>query len=274
MELYVMFIVLVIIVILIYLFFKYRSKRNNESFETNKPTEPNLIPKVIYQTWHTKNLPTNMQKCVDKLKKDNPDYEYHLYDDLDCREFIKNNFDNSILNAFDKLIPGAYKADLWRYCILYKKGGIYLDIKYQCHNGFSFRQLEQNKEYLVLDRPGFWKQHKRGIYNAFMVCKPGNDILLKCIYKITENVYKKIYGFNPLYPTGPGLLGEIFFNGPNDSDIINDFVMKYNFTGKNDVIYYNNNIILKNYDEYRNEVKLNQKNKHYNILWNERNIYN
>ena len=50
--------------------------------------------------------------------------------------------------------------------------------------------------------------------------------------------------------------------------------MKYNFTGKNDVIYYNNNIILKNYDEYRNEVKLNQKNKHYNILWNQRNIYN
>jgi hypothetical protein len=134
--------------------------------------------------------------------------------------------------------------------------------------------LQQNKEYLVLDRPGFWKQNKRGIYNAFMVCKPGNDILLKCIYKITENVYKKIYGFNPLYPTGPGLLGEIFFNGTNEIVAIKEFVMNYDYTGNSDVIYYNNNIILKNYDEYRNEVRLNQKNKHYHILWNERKIYN
>ena len=269
-----MFIVLLLIVILIYLFFNYISKRKNESFETNNPSEPNLIPQVIYQTWHTKDLPPNMKKCVDKLKKDNPDYEYQLYDDFDCREFIKDNFDNSILNAFDKLIPGAYKADLWRYCILYKKGGIYLDIKYQCHNGFSFRQLEKNKEYLVLDRPGFWKQNKRGIYNAFIVCKPGNETLLKCIYKISENVYKKIYGFNPLYPTGPGLLGEIYFNGLTAMDKLKDFVMSYNYTGKNDVIFYNNNIILQNYHEYRNEVKLNQKNKHYHTLWHERKIYN
>ena len=274
MYLYILVLILLFTLFAIYLFFNYRIKRKNETFESIENNEPNLIPKMIYQTWHTKNLPPNMKKCVDKLKKDNPDYEYHLYDDFDCREFIKNHFDNSILNAFDKLIPGAYKADLWRYCILYKKGGIYLDIKYQCENGFSFNKLKKNKEYLVLDRPGFWKKNKHGIYNAFMVCKPGNETLLKCIYKITENVYKKMYDFNQLYPTGPGLLGEIYFNGLTTMDKVKDFVMNYNYTGKNDVIFYNNNIILKNYDEYRDEQKLNQKNKHYYTLWHERKIYN
>ena len=268
-----MFIVLLLIVILIYLLFNYISNRKNESFETNNPSEPNLIPQVIYQTWHTKNLPPNMKQCVDKLKKDNPDYEYQLYDDFDCREFIKDNFDNSIVNAFDKLIPGAYKADLWRYCVLYKKGGIYLDIKYQCHNGFSFSQLEKNKEYLVLDLPGFWKQNKHGIYNAFMVCKPGNETLLKCIYKITENVYKKIYDFNPLYPTGPGLLGEIYFNGINAIDKLNNFFMRYDNNGKNDMILYNNKLILTNYPQYRNEQKRYQLSKHYYKSWTERKIY-
>jgi mannosyltransferase OCH1-like enzyme len=79
-----------------------------------------------------------MQECVDKLKKDNPEFEYHFYDDNQCREYIKDNFNKDVLHAFDKLIPGAFKADLWRYCILYKKGGIYLDIKYQCENNFKF----------------------------------------------------------------------------------------------------------------------------------------
>uniref|UniRef100_A0A6C0HCH7 Glycosyltransferase n=1 Tax=viral metagenome TaxID=1070528 RepID=A0A6C0HCH7_9ZZZZ len=270
MDLYVLFIIIFILLLLIYAYFNDRAKIKNERVETS---EPNVIPNVIYQTWHTKDLPPNMQKCVDKLKREHPDYEYHLYDDTDCRNFIKDNFDSSILHAFDTLIPGAYKADLWRYCILYKKGGIYLDIKYQCENGFSFRQLEKNKEYFVLDRPGFWKQKKHGIYNAFMVCKPGNKTLLNCIYKISENVYRRFYDFNQLYPTGPGLLGELYFHKLDPISQLKDFVMNYKYTDKNDLILYNTNIILKNYDEYRKEQNVNQTNKHYHTLWHERNIY-
>lgn len=270
MDLYVLFIIIFILLLLIYAYFNYRAKIKNERVETS---EPNVIPNVIYQTWHTNDLPPNMQKCVDKLKREHPEYEYHLYDDTDCRNFIKDNFDSSILHAFDTLIPGAYKADLWRYCILYKKGGIYLDIKYQCENGFSFRQLEKNKEYFVLDRPGFWKQNKHGIYNAFMVCKPGNKTLLNCIYKITENVYRRFYDFNQLYPTGPGLLGELYFHKIDTISQLKDFVMNYKYTNKNDLILYKTNIILKNYDEYRKEQNVNQTNKHYHTLWHERNIY-
>ena len=50
------------------------------------------------------------------------------------------------------MVPGAYKADLWRYCILYIYGGIYIDIKLEPINGFRFREL-LDKEYFVLDCP-------------------------------------------------------------------------------------------------------------------------
>ena len=33
-----------------------------------------------------------------------------------CRDFIQKHFNMETLWAFDKLKPGAYKADLWRYC--------------------------------------------------------------------------------------------------------------------------------------------------------------
>ena len=102
-----------------------------------------VIPLNIFQTWHTKKLPPLMENAVNKIKLLNPRFNHQLFDDYDCREFIKKNFTLEILNAYDSLIPGAYKADLWRYCILYKLGGIYLDIKYIPHNGFRFISLTE-----------------------------------------------------------------------------------------------------------------------------------
>ena len=62
------------------------------------------------------------------------------------------------------------------------------------------------KEHWVLDAD------KNGIYNALMVCKQGNEILLKAIYQIVENVKNNFYGTHPLEPTGPLLLKTLFTN--------------------------------------------------------------
>jgi mannosyltransferase OCH1-like enzyme len=53
-----------------------------------------------------------------------------MYDVDDQREYIKNNFKNDVLKTFDSLNSYTKKSELWKYCILYKKGGIYLDTKY------------------------------------------------------------------------------------------------------------------------------------------------
>ncbi len=130
------------------------------NYKRSKKAEYNsVIPLKIYQTWHSKDLPTRMKQSVERLKARHPRFEHFLFDDNDCREFIAKNFDNNVLKAFDSLIPGAYKADLWRYCILYKNGGIYLDIKYDCINSFRFIELTE-KEHWVLDING------NNIYNA------------------------------------------------------------------------------------------------------------
>jgi mannosyltransferase OCH1-like enzyme len=162
-----------------------------------------VIPLNIFQTWHTKDLPPLMRNTVNKIILNNPRFNYKLFDDNDCRNFINDNFNQDVLNAFDSLIPGAYKADLWRYFILYKNGGVYLDIKYTPYNGFRFINLME-KEHWVLD------MDKNGIYNALMVCKPNNEILLKAIYKVVENVKNKFYGNNCLQPTGPLMLAQFF----------------------------------------------------------------
>lgn len=223
----------------------------------------NIIPLNIFQTWHSKQLPPMMLKNTEFIKQSNPAFNYMLFDDDDCREFIKTNFNSDVLNAFNTLIPGAYKADLWRYCVLYISGGIYIDIKYAPINGFKFISLTE-KEHWVLD------MDNTGVYNALIVAKPGNGILLQAINNIVDNVKHRYYGNSCLDPTGPLLLAKLFSSEQKQSfDMKHTFYvsMKYRF------ILFNNYFIFKSYNEYLDEHAQNQKVPHYSALWNQRQIY-
>ena len=229
----------------------------------NKEQYNQVIPLNIYQTWNTKDLPPLMKQTVDMIKQNNPRFNHHLFDDNDCRNFIKDNFDSSVLNAFDTLIPGAYKADLWRYCVLYKNGGIYLDIKYAPYFGFKFINLTE-KEHWVLD------MDKNGVYNALIVCKPNNEILLKAINKVVENVRHRFYGTSPLEPTGPLMLANFFSQSDKTNfDMYHDIYKSI----KNRFVFFNGYLVFKSYNEYLNEQRSTEKTGHYSTLWNNRNIY-
>jgi len=227
-----------------------------------------VIPLKIYQTWHTKELPEKMKQCVNNLKIHNPEFEFFLYDDNDCRNFIKDHYPIEFLNAYDKLIPGAYRADLWRLCILYKYGGIYVDIKYQCINNFKFIQLT-DKEYIVSD--GFHAEDSTySIYNGIIIVKQNNEFILKSMIRLLYNVSINYYGVSCYDVSGPSMFRYIY----------NEYEKKYQFElfhygpVDNERIIYKNKIILNHYDEYRIEQKKNELNKHYSILWENRQIYN
>lgn len=224
----------------------------------------NVIPLTIYQTWHTKDLPPGMRESVEFIKNNNPAFMHCLYDDNDCRNFIKDNYDNDVLTAFDTLIPGAYKSDLWRYCILYKKGGIYLDIKYIPANGFKFINLSES-EHFVHDTD------RIGIYNALMVCKMGNPILLNAINRIVQNTKHKYYGQSSLEPTGPKLLASLF-------DRTHTRVIQMHHFASNNLmqryICYNGYVIFRQYPGYMAESRTQSITKYYGDLWNEKHIYN
>jgi len=258
------------------IFDKLKTIKSN-NFEI-KDSYNSVIPLNIYLTWSIKELPPKMQENVDIMRIVNPEFNIQLFDDNDCRDFIQNHFTEDILIAFDTLKPGAYKADLWRLCILYINGGIYIDIKLNCINNFKFIALTE-KEHLVLDRPGYWVKGKIGFHNALLVSKPKNNLFLRCINKISENVKNKYYGYNYLYPTGPGLLGEEYIKmlRENESTInIQTELDKLDLClEENEQIIFNNIPILKTtYKEYRTEQKLFAKTLNYGEIYNFKQIYN
>ena len=83
-------------------------------------------------------LPPKMYDCVrDNLlmNRVGVDCIHYLFNDDECRAFIAREYPSDVLDAYDNLIPTAFKADLWRYCVLYMYGGVYLDIKLQFCGG-------------------------------------------------------------------------------------------------------------------------------------------
>ncbi len=228
-----------------------------------------VIPKHVYQTWHSRDIPKTIKEGMISLRKKNPDFEYHFFDDDACRYFIKFNFGNRVLNAYNMLKPGAYKADLWRYCLMYIKGGIYLDIKYDTVGDFKLDALTDQEYYI---RDTYSKVHYKDeyVYNAILVSKPGNEIYKKCIDRIVKNVENRDYCRNNLDITGPGLLKTIL-----DENKKYLKTRKYNFKnyrnlGKGDV-YYNKKLVLKIHkrDEY---YKVNK--NHYSVLYKNKQVFN
>jgi len=173
---------------------KEKEKENKESW-----------PKIIFQLWHSsEDVSEQMIQRTEVLKRQHPDFHYQLFFLDMAREFIRENFESKVLTAFDSIVPFAFKSDLWRYCILYKYGGIYLDVKYECTNGFRFSQLDTVQEYYVFD------MNQTSIYNGFMVAKPNNPIFLHIINQIVKHTRERYYGENDLTVTGSGLLGHMF----------------------------------------------------------------
>lgn len=142
----------------------------------------NNIPKVVFQTWKTKILHPNIMKIIEGMKLNNPNYNFQLHDDDDMNNFIKKEFPHAIYSAFSLLNEGAARADLWRYCILYKKGGIYLDID-SVING-NIDELIKKDDDCIITR----EKNRPYFSNWFLISVAGHPFLKLTIEKTVSNI--------------------------------------------------------------------------------------
>lgn len=154
------------------------------------------IPKQIFQTWKTKLLSPQMQRAVNTVRSMNPEYLYVLFDDDECRQYLLKYFPAEVVEAFDTIIPGAFKADLWRYAVLYREGGVYMDIDFV--EQLPLRDLIQPQDVLVSVKDRF-----KGVFQAFIAVVPGHPVLKMALDICVANVKNKYLGVNSLDRTGP-----------------------------------------------------------------------
>lgn len=109
-----------------------------------------MIPKIIHQTYKDYNLPNIYKDCQEKIKKINPDFEYRFYTDNDMFNYIKVNFPD-YYEKFCSLPRMIMKIDMFRYFLMYKDGGIYVDMDYEFFKKID-DELLNNKIILPISR--------------------------------------------------------------------------------------------------------------------------
>lgn len=87
------------------------------------------IPRIVHQTWWEAIQPDvypNLSRLVESFRQSG--WEYRFYTDRDAVAFLQKHFPPSVFEAYQALVPGAFKADLFRYCVLLIAGGLYADV--------------------------------------------------------------------------------------------------------------------------------------------------
>jgi hypothetical protein len=203
-----------------------RSRLNAADWDGPLPMLPegDAIPRVIHQTYPVKTLPPLLQDAVDRLRGGNPQWQHHLYDDGDVRDFIGLHYDGRVLAAYNRIDPayGAARADLFRYLLLYRLGGVYLDIKSGC--GIPLDDLLLPGDRYLLS---FWHRedaaYRRewGLHSElahvpdgefqqwYIACAPGHPFLRAVLAKVLQNLEE----YRP-FTDGIGRSGVLRVTGP------------------------------------------------------------
>lgn len=270
----IIFIILILIVTITLLIINCfnKDKFNNQSelcFKSykniifNENIIKDKIPYIIHKTGpeNYNNLSKVLLKLFNKNKFTNPNYEIIYYDDDDCYNIIKKNFKSEVLWAYEKLKPTAYKADLFRYCILYLYGGIYSDLTQTFLSPLN-NIIDHNKDKLILckDEGGF------GIQISFICTIPKNIIFMKAINEIIKNCKNKFYGLTWTSVTGPRLFKNIL------DKYDTTYIIKLFETGGFLIDKNRKKIIKCRHNDHYKIVY--SKKKHYGELWKNKDIYN
>ena len=190
---------IIVVVSILLIVYYYDDIRGMSGF-TNSMSK---IPKVIMQTGPGKNA---VMDSNNSWRVQNPEYSYEYYDNTRAVEFISQYYDKDVLFAFNKIKPGAFKADLFRYCYLYIKGGVYIDLdmapvvrlKDIVKPGYDFISVAEPDSGNIC-----------GIYQAFIASVPKFEPLRVAIDRIVE------YTKNDIYPTSKGLArADLHVTGP------------------------------------------------------------
>jgi inositol phosphorylceramide mannosyltransferase catalytic subunit len=239
----------------------------------------------IYRTYYDLEIAKKFKNAWDITQKSNPHLEQIIYDDDMIEDFIIKNYSNRIYKAYQNINPkyGPAKADFFRYLIIYKYGGVYLDIKSYIKKNID-EEINENKLIVSKGQVGYYPFHfgminqktnkynweffsgvkNFGEYNNWHIIAPaGNEVLGKVIKQIVSNIEYGIKNrdkynngeYSVLALTGPIMYSRVILKYGNK-----DNVKIYNSNLNNKVKYTINNIKHKNIGYKPHYSKIKEKN--------------
>jgi len=188
-----------------------------------------------YQFWDTGNPPEDVAGLMRQWKDILPEDEYCAFDDGAAQEFIRDELGSDFAKWYDTCWHPAMKADMFRLCALYVRGGTYSDADLEVKQDFPHLKgaLTQRPSFLFRTNKSLVK-----ITNSFMGSPPASDIFATCLVELTNRLdasdKSKSGRKNSIaYISGPGLVTDILIetlsqeNAPAINAISTGFLVRH-----------------------------------------------
>jgi mannosyltransferase OCH1-like enzyme len=196
----------IIVLIIAYMFFSLKSKSNYEE-----------VPKIIHQTAMSDKSKWNpiWERCQQSWKDKFPDFEYRMWTDEDLENLVKTDFSwfYDTWKGYDKNIK---RIDSARYCILYKHGGMYVDMDFECLENF-WDQIPMDKVSIAESGQATLSKHE----NALMISPkehPFWEFIFSQLFRLKDE--------DVIVATGPQLIDSAFDQYSINSLKKEDFSLK------------------------------------------------
>ena len=205
-----------------------------------------MIPKNIFQSWYTKDLNALTEKKINLMKKINPDWSHVIYTDKEIDDFVNIYFAGEIADSYNRLNIIVAKVDFWRYLILYKYGGVYLDMD-------SSIDKPLNDLINIHDNAIITAERNKNLYVQWgLIFNKEHIILKKTIDFIIDNIKNNAYKNNIHKMTGPTVYSKAIYYVHNK--LFNEELIHKNITINTDITYDKDNISYRiygiDYNEY------------------------
>lgn len=162
------------------------------------------IPRLLHQTCASRTaLPAVVQQNIEQLGQRNPDWRHTVYENASQFDYMRRHFEPEVYDAARTIHPdyGVVVADLFRYLVVYREGGVYLDIKSSVQQPLS-RAIQPTDRFLLSqwkNGPGqAWENwgihpeidhHPGGEFQQwFIAAEPGHPFLKTVIRDTLRNI--------------------------------------------------------------------------------------
>jgi len=168
------------------------------------------IPQIIHQTWKTNDVPSCWRDYQRKVRQLHPGWEYRLWTDVDNDAFVRQEFPGfyPVYAGFERNIM---RADVIRYLIMFKLGGMYLDLDYEFLKPFDFEDAEL---VLPMNRSLASGDSYDGVGNCVFASVPGHVFWSDAIEDLRNKPPDTRHYGEVIDATGPMFLTRIYDRKP------------------------------------------------------------
>jgi hypothetical protein len=169
------------------------------------------IPHIFHQVWDTHKIPIMYAKWMQTWLEKHPSWQHWIWTLEDVRSLISHHYP-SYLTLYDSYEAPVFRADVMRYFVLHRYGGVYVDLDME-----SLRPLDSwtTSDYYCLVSEECYEhtfvvreEKSTNVMNGFIASSPGHPFLDRVIRSLDEAALR--YFGDYMYATGPQFFNTVY----------------------------------------------------------------